>query len=229
MVSVRQNSFNYGLLLTGVVALVVLWSSNTSGNTVIDSAPKISIYLVSHGWHAGIVLERQHLSKRVAVLQRDYSHVDYLEIGWGDSDFYQTQEPHFGLILKAGLFPSESVLHIAGFKGRVERYFPNSEIVEIKLSPKQMEQLTNYIVTSFANADGGESLGRGLYGDSRFYRSRESYHIFNTCNVWAARGLRQTGLVIDPASAISVDDLMQQAREIGNVIQKMKSVEEVDD
>jgi hypothetical protein len=35
--------------------------------------------------------------------------------------------------------------------------------------------------------------------------------------------------VIDPASAISVDDLMQQAREIGNVIQKMKSVEEVDD
>jgi len=194
-----------------------------------ESDARIPIYLVSHGWHAGIVLERQHLSERAAVVQRDFANADFLEIGWGDSDFYQTPEPHIGHILKAGLLPSESVLHLVGFNGRVERYFPDSEIIELMFTPKQLKALSSYIVASFAEEGGGESLGRGLYGDSQFYRSNERYHIFNTCNVWTARALKQAKLDIHPASAISVDDLMEQARGLGRVIQQMRGVEGVND
>jgi hypothetical protein len=51
-----------------------------------------------------------------------------------------------------------------------------------------------------------------LYGGGRFYRSRERYHAFNTCNVWVARALREAGCPIDPAFALTVDELLQRVR-----------------
>lgn len=232
MFKVRQQFINYAVLLKAVMALLALMPAILFANTVIDATPKATIYLVSHGWHAGIVLERQILADKIKVLQQDFSGVDYLEIGWGDSDFYQTPEPHIGLILKAGLLPSESVLHLVGFNGDVTSYFPYSEIIELKLTPEQLDDLSRHIAASFAvdGEDKMESLGHGLYGDSRFYRSKESYHLFNTCNVWTARALRKTGMAIELSSAITVDGLMVQLRELGRVIQQLhETVEDGDD
>lgn len=227
MFRIRQQLTNYRLLLKRVM-LFVLLQSISSAVAAMDYPPRVSIYLVSHGWHAGIVLKRQSLSNRIEVLKQDFANADYLEIGWGDSDFYQTPEPHIGHILKAGLFPSESVLHLVGFNGDVTRYFPYSEIIELKVTPQQLDQLSRYIVASFAVDGEGKtrSLGRGLYGDSRFYRSKESYHIFNTCNVWTARALHRTGLATHPSSAITVEDLMGQLRGLGKVVQPMKVIED---
>ena len=208
-----------------LVALLALLPSTAFA--VRDTTPKVSIYLVSHGWHAGIVLPRQSLSTRIAALQRDFGHVEYLETGWGDSDFYQTPEPHIGHILKAGLFPTESVLHVTGFNGDVANYFPYSEIIALKVTPEQRDELGRYIAASFETDSEGKiaSLGPGLYGDSHFYRSHESYHIFNTCNVWTARALHKAGLATRPSSAITVDDLMTQLRELGTVVQQMPVIQ----
>lgn len=208
---------------------VVLLPTFSAVVAAVDNPPTVPIYLVSHGWHAGIVLKRQTLSNRIRVLKQDFANSDYLEIGWGDRDFYQTPEPHIGHILKAGLFPSESVLHLVGFNGDVTRYFPYSEIIELKLTPEQLVRLSRHIAASFATDSEGKtvSLGSGLYGYSRFYRSTESYHIFNTCNVWTARALKRAGLTTDPSSAITVDDLMGQLRDLGRVVQPLKMIEDV--
>jgi len=126
-----------------------------------------------------------------------------------------------GLILKAALLPTASVLHIAGFNGPVPAYFPYSEIIGIELSPAGFERLSRTIAASFARDGAGNtrSLGSGLYGNSRFYLSREIYHLFNTCNVWVARALRTAGLPITPARAITVESLMSQVRKSGVVVQ----------
>lgn len=228
MFRVRLQFQNWGRGLKTVAALFVLVPSMAFSGTVFESTPKVSIYLVSHGWHAGIVLERRTLSERIKVLQRDFAAADYLEIGWGDSDFYQTPDPHIGLILKAGIFPSESVLHLVGFDGDVVGYFPYSEIIELKITPEQQDQLGRHIAASFALDGEGKtlSLGRGLYGESQFYRSIESYHLFNTCNVWTARVLRKIGLATRPSSAIMVDDLMAQVRDLGRVVQQMPDIKD---
>ncbi len=136
-------------------------------------------------------------------------------------DYYQTPDPHMGLILKAALLPTASVLHIVGFSGSVPAYFPYSETIRIELSFAGFEQLTRTITASFARDEAGTttSLGHGLYGNSRFYLSREIYHLFNTCNVWTARALRTAGLPITPARAISVESLMSQVRIFGIVVQ----------
>ena len=62
-------------------------------------------------------------------------------------------------------------------------------------------------------------LDPGLYGNGRFYLSGETYHLFNTCNVWTARVLSNAGLPLSPAFAIHVSDLMSQVREHGVTVQ----------
>ncbi len=187
--------------------------------------PSKHIYLVSHGWHAGIVIKRKDIPRGIWPQHNDFPLAEYLEVGWGDKDYYMTPDPHFGITLKAGLLPTESVLHIVGFSGQVTRYFPYSEVIRIELSEAGFERLCRYIEHSYAIDEAGlnQSLGPSLYGDGRFYLSRESYHAFNTCNVWMARALREAGYPITPAGTLTVDSLMEQAAKSGQLIQARPS------
>lgn len=187
----------------------------------VDAAAQKTIYLVSHGWHAGIVLQRVDIANIIWPDVDAFPDTRYLEIGWGDLDFYQTPDPHFGIYLKAVLLPSASVLHVVGFNNAVSVNFPHSEIIRIELSAAGFEHLTRTLAASFVrDVDANStSIGPGLYGNSRFYPSNESYHIFNTCNVWTARALRDAGMPVSPARSISVESLMSQARKFGTLIQ----------
>ncbi len=187
--------------------------------------PVKSIYLVSHGWHAGIVVKRADIPPGVWPQHEDFPDAEYLEVGWGDKDYYMTPQPHWGITLKAGLLPTASVLHIVGFGGSVSRYFADSEVIRIELSEAGFRRLCSYIERSYARDESGRSLtlGPSLYGDGRFYLSRESYHALNTCNVWTARALREAGCPISPASTLTVDTLMTRTATFGTVIQNATS------
>lgn len=189
--------------------------------TLHENQPPKTLYLVSHGWHVGIVLPRNDITIKALAVASDFPKAQYLEVGWGDRDFYQTPEPHLGIILKAALLPTASVLHIVGFSGSVSDYFRNSEVIQITLPATGFKQLVNTIAASFAVDGAGnvQPLGKGLYGDSQFYLSTESYHLFNTCNVWVARALQNAGLDISPVRSIRASSLMSSARKLGTVIQ----------
>lgn len=187
--------------------------------------PSKIIYLVSHGWHAGIVVKRSDIPDGVWPQQKAFGDAEYLEVGWGDRDFYRTPGFNLGLAIKAALLPTESVLHVVSFNGTVQAYFPYSEITQLQLSEAGFEQLCRYIAASYFKDPAGDSvsLGPGLYGNSQLYLSTETYHIFKTCNVWSARALHNAGCPITPASAITVDNLMSQVYRFGKVIQPMMS------
>lgn len=174
------------------------------------------VYLVSHGWHAGIVLRRSDTPDAVWSTQSDFPDGEFLEVGWGDSEYYQTPDPHFAVALKAAILPTSSVLHIVGFNEWVASYFANSEVIRIELTEPGFAKLYRFIAASFARDKDGHvrPLGKGLYGDSRFYPSRETYHLFNTSNAWSARALREAGCPVKPGT-LTVDHLMSQARKFG--------------
>lgn len=186
-----------------------------------EREPRNTIFLVNHGWHAGIVLRRADIPDSVWPAHGNFPDAEYLEVGWGDMNFYQTPDPRMGLVLKAAMLPTASVLHIVGFSGAVPAYFPLSEIIKIELPSVDFAHLLRTIAASFSidAAGNATSLGPGLYGNSHFYLSRESYHLFNTCNVWTARALRAAGFPISPARTITVKSLMSQARKFGMVVQ----------
>lgn len=210
---------------TWVVCLVVICGTGAmSGAEMLAQAaenPRKMIYLVNHGWHAGIVLQRAEIPDGLWPAAGEFPDAEYLEVGWGDKDYYQTPDAHLGRILMAALLPTSSVLHVVGFNGPVQAYFPNSEIIGIELSSAEFENLARTIGASFARDKAGKirSLGHGLYGNSRFFQSRETYHLFNNCNVWTARMLRSAGLSITPASSTTVESLLSQARKFGLVLQ----------
>jgi uncharacterized protein (TIGR02117 family) len=185
-----------------------------------DDASAKAIYLVSHGWHAGIVLRRADIPADLWPENAVFPYAEFIEVGWGDKQYYQTPDAHFGIALRALLWPTPSVLHIVGFNGAVTEYFPSSEIIEIKLGEPGFELLLHYIAASFMRDDSGQAqpIGPGLYGNSRFYLSRESYHLFNTCNVWTARALRAAGVPITPSFSITVEQLMAQAQNLGELV-----------
>ncbi|GMV44893.1 MAG: hypothetical protein AMXMBFR66_02910 [Pseudomonadota bacterium] len=61
-------------------------------------------------------------------------------------------------------------------------------------------------------------LGPGLYGASRFYASRERFHLFRTCNVWTASVLAVAGVPMRPATALTAEALFAQVSPHGRVL-----------
>ena len=143
-----------------------------------------SIYLVSHGWHAGIVIKRADIPPGIWPQHEEFPDSEYLEVGWGDKDYYMTPEPGLWITLKAGLLPSASALHVLGFNGPVTSYFPHSEVIRIDLSRAGFKNLCQFLEDSYARDETSLSqpLGPSPYANGQFFLARESYHIFNTCN-----------------------------------------------
>jgi uncharacterized protein (TIGR02117 family) len=181
----------------------------------------VAVFLVAHDMHSGIAVRRADIPAGLWPESRDFPQAEYLEVGWGDRDYYMGRDQGFWGTLRAALgSDNPSVLHVAGVRGPLAANFPASEIIEVKLSRDGFERLVRYIHDAYdrAGAPAVAPLGPGLYGDSRFYPARESFSLSRTCNVWTARGLRGAGLPVH--DSITKEGLMSQAREIGKVVQR---------
>ena len=207
-----------------VLMSVLLFACASPPNGLFPPGPNEpfrTIYLVSHGWHAGIVIKRTDIPAGIWPQHNEFPGAEYLEVGWGDKDYYMTPNPGLGITLKAGFLPTASVLHIVGFHGPVTDYFPRSKVIRIDLSEAGFRRLCHYLENSYAldETDLSQPLGPSLYGDGKFYLSRETYHAFNTCNAWTARALREAGCPITPAANLRVKTLMRNVAKFGTVIQ----------
>ena len=177
--------------------------------------PRIEIFVVSHGYHAGLVLPRETLAEAAslrgyaalgAVAQR-LSGYRLVEIGWGDESFYRhvpdVASLTFGLAVRALLRPGNpSVVHVVGLPGDPRQVFPRADIVRVALSRGGLARMLDALEASFSTEGGAPPLlGPGLYGPSLFYRGVEAFHIFNVCNHWVARLLSAAGLPTAPVLA----------------------------
>lgn len=154
-----------------------------------------TLYVVNHGWHTGIVIQRGDIPPDIWPEHRQAPPGEFLEVGWGEREFYQSRDPGLGLALRAALWPQASVLHLVGFNGPVAERFPYSEIITLDVDSDAMARLAQYVSDAYERDANGKikRMGRGLYGDSRFFAGREKFHLFNTCNVWTGRALGVAG------------------------------------
>jgi uncharacterized protein (TIGR02117 family) len=176
-----------------------------------------SVYVVNHGWHTGIVVRRHDVAEALWPELGDFADSEYVEVGWGDRDFYQALEATSGQALKAILWSTASVLHVAGFSAPPERAFPGRDIVEVTLLERSLERLVVFIRDAYARDEAGRAipLGPGQYSYSRFYLAREKYFLLKTCNNWTARALRAAGFPITPLYAVTARNVMYQAGQFG--------------
>ena len=185
-----------------------------------DQRP-ISVYIIQHGWHAGIAISTEHIPDDVWIQDDTLPPVNYLEIGWGDHGYYKADQITFGLIARASFWPTPSVMHVAGFQTPVPQYFGGSQVVEVQISEQGMRELASFISGYFQEDDQGRAKpdGGGLYGTySSFYKAETYYYLPKTSNTWTARALRSTGAPITPLYSMTSGNVMYQARRIGTVV-----------
>lgn len=202
--------------------------SNAICGLNVQTADSIDIYVVSHGWHTGVIVPTEELKDSFFVQLKEYPSAKYLEIGWGDLDFYRTPDIDYLITVKAAVLPSTSALHIVQITVEVEKYFLYSDLIKLNFSREKFNYMVDFIKSAFAT----DSLGRvipidkGIYGKSTFYLGHEKYYFPKTCNVWTARLLTAGGIPINPLFSQRAGPLMHKLAEYGQVIRLTKEENE---
>jgi uncharacterized protein (TIGR02117 family) len=165
----------------------------------------ISIFVVSNGYHASLVLPlraggtdwgSQFPRDDFADPPADATHVMF---GWGDRDFYMNTrrlaDLEFGLMVRAALGLGGTVMHVV----LVGAPRPGADVRAISVTPAGYARLVRYIEGGFAR-DGEGRLrlhpGRGYGPHDAFYQGTGRYSLFNTCNEWVGRGLRAAAIPV---------------------------------
>ncbi|NQV11513.1 MAG: DUF2459 domain-containing protein [Cyanobacteria bacterium] len=207
-------------LRLGMVSMVVLLSAacasppplrrpDPAGQVQISGQP--SAYLVSHGLHTGIVVPREQLIQWLPGLAKRFPAGRYLEVGWGDMDFYQAGEKQAHLTARALFWPTDSVVHVVSIPISPFRSFPDRVVRRLCLSQGQIGDLSQFLAESFLRDERNALLptATGQQGINQFYQAAGSYHLFSTCNQWTARGLKRAGYAIRPAFKLTNASLIK--------------------
>lgn len=153
------------------------------------------VYVVAHGWHAGLLLPAAGLRARLPGLHARFPDAPYVEIGWGDYAYYHAEHSSPWLALRALFASGGSAFHVVAVPDK-DRFLAGTEFASTCLSAAAYEALVARIAADFARDAQGAPvpLASGLYGDSQFFRSTVRYGLLNTCNKWTADALGAAGL-----------------------------------
>lgn len=208
-----------GLVCGILLILVVLFAASCAAPVkglyppAADPALRRMMYIVDHGWHTGLIVRRKEAIEYLPALRNHFNQAAYLEIGWGDEGFYRASTVDTMLAIRALFTSSGTVLHVAAFSSPPEHYFHNSTVLAIPLSTDGYRRLLESIQESFViGHEQPVTLGKGLYGDSAFFRAQGRYSIFNTCNKWTAQQLREAGFPITPLYALTAGNVLWQVK-----------------
>ena len=204
-----------GLLIFAIAVLLTLSPGDKSLYPATDE--RIPVHVVDHGYHTGLIVrpsslrraalavarDDQSAAKRLRWLAERYPGADWLEIGWGDAEFYQTTpgigDVRFGLALEALFTPTDAALQIVPIRGAPVQAFSHSDLVTLDISPEGMAGLARRLAQTVPQPAPSVPLGPSLYGGGAFFAAELDYHLFRTCNHWIAWLLRGAGV---PASKV---------------------------
>jgi len=164
---------------------------------------EMDIYLLTNGIHSDIVVptitdqinwfeKMDHLGSTI-----DTTSFKYVAIGWGDKGFYLNtpswSELKASTALKATIGVSGTAIHATYYEDMVE----GENCTKITISKEQYARLIQYLNSSFdLDSNGGymkiETEATKSELDA-FYEATGRYSLFNTCNSWTNKGLKESG------------------------------------
>jgi len=179
-----------------------------------------SVWVVDHGWHTGVAVRRDDIPEGVWPEHLDFPRSEFIEVGWGNEEFYVAPRGTLWLALKAVVRPTPSVLYLVVFDGLVGRSLGNRDIIELRISEPGFRRLAAFLEGAYARDALGRAipLGRGQHWNGWFYRARERYSLLKTCNTWTAEVLRTTGAPITPLYALTAGNVMAQVRRLPTAV-----------
>lgn len=196
-----------------LVALVTIVLS--SGALAASGEGGKSVYVVSHGLHAGILIPNPARTSAISIWSNLFPEAPWLEVGWGDGKFYPDADAGVLLGARALMVPTASVLHVVAVPDSGPQYFEANDVLEIRLGDAQFAQLAVSIESAFVRDAQGVPvpLGPGRYGRSQFFDAHGDFHLFRNCNHWVIERLEDAGLRLEGAGALTGDGLLDLLRD----------------
>ena len=179
-----------------------------------------TIYLIKQRWHTAVVFHTEDVDTIIFPEIKYFQKAELVDIGWGDEAFYQHPDFDWDLAYQALFHATPSTLRVEGIYITLQQYFDISEIVvELKINDEQLKVLQKYISDTIWRDELGkyQILSTQYLNRIYFFKANGSYHLFNTCNTWLARGLKQSGLEIKD-DIILTEQLFNEAAKIGKVL-----------
>jgi len=179
-----------------------------------------TIYLIKQRWHTAIVFHTEDVDSLIFPEVKYFKKAELIDIGWGDEAFYQHPDFDWDLAYQALFHATPSTLRVEGIYITLQQYFDISEIVvELKINNEQLKILQGYISDTIWRDDHNEHkiLSTQYLNRVYFFKANGSYHLFNTCNTWLARGLKQSGLEIKD-DIILTEQLFNESAKVGKVL-----------
>jgi len=211
--SIRWSRVGLGLILVWIVVLATSCGlPHITADADEDAETSHTVYIVKHGWHAGIVLRPGDLPEGLWPEFPGVPRTPYIEVGWGEAGYYPNPDPGVGSLLAAGLWPTSSVVHVVPLPTAPPQSYARLDQVRLEVSPQELEALARFIRETVHLDDGrARPAADGWAPDSRFFASPLRYHAFNNCNHWAAAALRAIGCDVWPRNTLIVRRVMRQA------------------
>ncbi|HQI39908.1 MAG TPA: DUF2459 domain-containing protein [Ignavibacteriaceae bacterium] len=186
----------------------------------INKINEFTIYFIKQNWHTAIVFETKDLNPDIFCEYKNFKYYNLIDIGWGDEEFYQHPGFDLGLAIKALFYKTPSALRVEGINLSKENYFNLSEIVvELKITKDQLLKICEFINNSFLLDEDQKPIILSKKAEDKivFYKAKDYYYIFNTCNTLLANGLKKAGFEIED-NIILTEQLFNEAAKIGNVV-----------
>lgn len=203
-----------------LVVLLLLGSSCSEPATDLYATQPQSaqrVWIAHDDWHAAVIVRAADIPPGTLIEARDFPNAEYLEISWGDADYFPAATAGVSLALKAALWSSGSVIHIVGFSGSFAKAYPNARIIEIALPRDGLHRLIDYIAADLARSGptAPAPASPGLYPHSRFYPAKSNFSALRTCNTWIAEAFQAAGLPIRSTFIITANSLGRQLSPYG--------------
>ena len=194
--------------------------SNTAAREFLQDDSLYTIYLIKQRWHTALVFNTEDIDTTLIPEAKYFTGAELIDIGWGDEAFYQYPEFDWDLAYQALFYSTPSTLRVEGIYISIQQYFDLSEIViELKINSEQLRILLKYIRDTIWKDENGEDkiLSTQYLNRVYFFKAKGKYNLFNTCNTWLARGLKQSGLEMKD-DIILTEQLFNEAAKVGKVL-----------
>jgi uncharacterized protein (TIGR02117 family) len=153
----------------------------------------VIVYVVQQELHTGIVFKISEVDTSIWPEAADFKEFNFIDVGWGDFDFYQAPDNDPLLALKAIALPTTSVLRVDAFRIQPDAYYGNYQKLRFCMSRSRFDNLCKAISDSFDRDASGKAMVTQETFGLKFYQAKGKYHAMNTCNTWVANMFREAG------------------------------------
>ena len=163
-----------------------------------------SLYFTNNGLHTHLLFSAQEVRAYVPTLQAYFPDATWIQIGWGDYQYYGNPEQTKWMGVKALFTPTAAIMGILGVNAIPEDIPKKRKLYKIPLDTGHWNAVLVFVCGHLKLDNANQITEVRVKGNGEvFFEAHGTYTIFNSCNHWTARVLETAGLAMKPRRSFS--------------------------